>query len=141
LPKRPYWLHVGSPIGPVALPAAGAHVFAKTNRRFGGDTVLPAKGTINYTNKSTESPHFLVLQHVKESTTRKQVVQFAQNPQGQPTWALPGTADVDILTLNSTMNFHVNLPRGKYAEMCFFPDPKTGMDHASMGMVRMVHLK
>jgi len=25
--------------------------------------------------------------------------------------------------------------------MCFFPDLKTGMPHAAMGMVRIVHLK
>jgi hypothetical protein len=32
------------------------------------------------------------------------------------------------------------LPAGDYAEMCFFPDLKTGMPHAMMGMVRIVHL-
>jgi hypothetical protein len=39
------------------------------------------------------------------------------------------------------MNFHIHLPPGTYAVMCFFPDPKTGDPHAFMGMVRIVHLK
>jgi hypothetical protein len=32
------------------------------------------------------------------------------------------------------------LPAGDYAEVCFFPDLETGMPHAFMGMVRIVHL-
>ena len=140
LPKRPNFINVTSPVGPQTLPAADGNVVAKTNRRFGGDRVLPANGTINFTNESTESPHFLELAHVKEGTTRKQVIN-ALNSNQRPSFALPGGADVDILTTGQSMNFHVNLPAGEYVQMCFFPDPKTGMPHALMGMVRIVHLK
>jgi hypothetical protein len=33
------------------------------------------------------------------------------------------------------------LPKGEYVEVCFFPDPKTGMPHAYMGMIGTVTLK
>jgi hypothetical protein len=140
LPKRPHFLTVTSPVGPQTLPAADGNVVAQTNRRFGGDRTLPAKGTINFTNESTESPHFLELQHVKKGTTRKEVIN-AVSSNSRPTFILPGENDVDILTTGQSMNFHVNLPAGTYAMLCFFPDPKTGMPHAAMGMVRIVHLK
>jgi hypothetical protein len=140
VPRRPHWLTVGSPAGPQTLPAADGHVVAMTNRRFSGDRVLPAKGTINFTNKSTESPHFLILMHVQEGTTRKQVINSFQSNK-PPTFILRGEFDTDALTTGQSMNIHVNLPPGEYVQMCFFPDPKTGMPHALMGMVRVVHLK
>jgi hypothetical protein len=140
LPKRPNFITVTSPSGPQTLPAADGNVVAKTNRRFSGDRVLPAKGTINFTNESTESPHFLELAHVKQGTTRKQVINSFQS-NGRPDFVLPGLMDTDILTTGQSMNYHVNLPPGEYVQMCFFPDPKTGMPHALMGMVRIVHLK
>jgi len=139
VPSNPHWLTVTAPEGPQTLPAADANVIAKTNRRWGGDATLPAKGTINFTNESTESPHFLDLQRVKPGTTRKEVIQAFQSNGPGP--FLNGTAGTDALTLGQSMNVHVHLPAGTYAEMCFFPDPKTGMPHAFMGMVRIVHLK
>lgn len=140
VPRSPHWLTVTAPVGPQTLPAADANVVAKTTRRFGGDTTLPAKGTINFTNKSTESPHFLNLQQVKPGTTRKQVIEALQGNGGPPPF-LDGVAGTDALTTGQSMNVHVHLPAGTYAEMCFFPDPKTGMPHAFMGMVRIVKLK
>ena len=139
-PKNPHWLAVTAPSGPQTLPAAGGNVVAMTNRRFSGNTTLPANGTINFTNHSTESPHFLALQQVKPGTTRKQVIEALQSNSG-PGPFLSGVAGTDFLSNGSTMNVHVHLPAGTYAEMCFFPDPKTGMPHALMGMVRIVKLK
>jgi hypothetical protein len=139
LPKRPQFLHVGSPVGPQTLPTTDATVIAKTDRRFGGDTVLPANGNITFKNESSESPHFLSLQQVKNGTTRKQVIEALQSNGPGP--FLRNEQDVDVVSGGQAMNVHVNLPKGTYAEMCFFPDPKTGMPHALMGMVRIVHLK
>lgn len=140
VPNSPHKLTVTAPAGYQGLPPADGFVVAQTNRRFSGSSVLPANGTIRFTNRSTESPHFLVLSHVKEGTTRKQVIAALQS-NGQPSFALPGEFDTDALTLGQSMDFHVNLPAGEYVQMCFFPDPQTGMPHAFMGMVRIVHLK
>ena len=140
IPRRPVFLTVTAASGPQQLAPVEARVIAKTNRRFDGARVLPSDGDIRFINLSTESPHFLELQHVTESTTRKDVINsFSSN--GQPSFLLPGTQDIDVLTSNQRMNVHLHLPPGKYAEMCFFPDPKTGEPHALMGMVRMVHVR
>ena len=140
IPRRPVFLTVTSASGPQQLAPVEARVIAKTNRRFDGKRVLPADGDIRFINLSTESPHFLELQHVKEGTTRKDVINsFSSN--SRPDFLLNGTQDIDVLTSDQRMNVHLHLPPGKYAEMCFFPDPKTGEPHALMGMVRIVHVR
>ena len=140
LPKQKTVLNVGSAVGPQSLPTADAKVVAKTSRRFGGDDVLPANGIIRFKNASTESPHFLFMQHVKEGTTRKQVIDSLQSD-GQPDFVRKGTAGSDAISEGHSMNLSVNVPAGEYALMCFFPDPKDGTPHAFMGMVKIVHLK
>jgi hypothetical protein len=140
MPKRAVHLTVTAPQGMQTLPDTSARVVAKTNRRFGGDDVLPATGNITFINRSTESPHFLVLQHVKEGTTRKQVIRSFSSDT-RPTFVLRGDQESDVLTTDRRLNLHLHLPPGQYAQMCFFPDPKTGDPHAFMGMVRMVHLR
>jgi len=139
-PRHPHRLTIGAPAGPQTLPATTAKVVAQTNRRFSGSTVLPAHGDVMFKNVSTESPHLLVLLHVKDGTTRKQVINGLEG-NGPPNFTLPGEQDFEVLTTGQQMEMHLNLPTGKYAELCFFPDPKTGMPHFAMGMVRMVHVK
>jgi len=139
-PRHPVKLTVTSPEGAQTLPKADAKVVATTERRWRGDTVLPAHGNVKFVNKSTESPHFVDLEHVKAGTTRKQVIDsFSSN--ARPDFALPGSQETDVITGGHKMILHTHLPPGDYALMCFFPDPKTGMPHAFMGMVRIVHLK
>ncbi|MBV9292649.1 MAG: hypothetical protein JO222_09380 [Frankiales bacterium] len=139
LPKRPVTLTVTAPVGPQTL-AKAPTVIAKTNRRFAGPKVLPRKGIIGFRNNSTESPHFLILQHIKEGTTKKQIRQGLQS-NSQPSWLLPESTETDVVSHGNEIRIHVNLPKGEYVEMCFFPDPQTGMPHALMGMFRIVHLK
>lgn len=140
LPNRPKLLTTTAAAGPQTLPTSSATVVAMTNKRFGGDNVLPANGTITFENKSTESPHFLILQQVKDGTTRKQVIAALQSHSG-PGPFLRHEQAADVMSNGHAMNMHVQLPAGTYAEMCFFPDPQTGMPHALMGMVRIVTLK
>jgi hypothetical protein len=142
LPQRPRIVHVSAnPTGVAApAPASQATVTMQTNKRFGGSRTLPATGTITVTNQSTESPHFLLLQHVKNGTTRKQVERGLRS-NGQPGFVLPGVGGTDALGMGKSETLRYSLPKGEYAEMCFFPDPKTGLPHAFMGMIRIVHLK
>ena len=140
LPKRPQFVHVTAPVGAQTLPTTDATIVAQTNRRWGGDSVLPANGDVTFQNVSTESPHFLVLNQVKPGTTRKQVIRALQSNSG-PGPFLSHEQDSDLISGGQAMVVHLHLPAGTYAEMCFFPDPKTGMPHALMGMVRIVKLK
>lgn len=131
-------LHVTAKAGSRTAPAVSAVQRAITAKRFRGTTHLPANGTIEFKNDSTNSPHFMFLQHVKKGTTRKQVIKsFKSNGPGPE---LPGAAGTDVVFMGHAMTLSYNLPPGDYAEMCFFPDLKTGMPHAFMGMVRIVHL-
>lgn len=135
-------LTVTPKVGNRATPKTTASVRAITAKRFRGSLTLPASGTIKFTNTSTTSPHFLVLQHVKEGTTRKQVITSANsNSNGPPPFAMTGDAAIDVVSMGRSMTLSYKLPAGEYAEMCYFPDLQTGMPHAAMGMVRIVHLQ
>jgi hypothetical protein len=140
VPKQKTALTVTKASGPQTLPKPDAHVVGKTNKRFGGDSTLPAQGVVKFTDVSTESPHLMFLQHVKKGTTRKQVIESFQSNK-KPDWVLKGFTGTDFVMTNHSQNLELNLPAGSYAMMCFFPDPKTGQFHAAMGMVRMVQLK
>ncbi|HVT64854.1 MAG TPA: hypothetical protein VHD81_06860 [Mycobacteriales bacterium] len=131
-------LHVSPRAGSRIAPAVSAHVTAVTAKRFRGSKNLPASGTIEFTNKSTNSPHFLFLQHVKKGTTRKQVIKGFQGKPPGP--FLRDAVGTDVVHMGKSQTLTYTLPAGDYAEVCFFPDLKTGMPHAFMGMVRIVHL-
>ena len=139
VPRRPVHLTVTAPAGPQTLPATSATIVAHEDRRWGGATTLPSHGNIKFANHADLSPHFVVLAHVKDGTTRKQVIDSFSSP-NPPDFVLPGEQDSDIVSPGHAMSLHLQLPAGRYALMCFFPDPQTGMPHAFMGMVRMVTL-
>ncbi|HET7311526.1 MAG TPA: hypothetical protein VFJ17_09390 [Mycobacteriales bacterium] len=139
VPRRPVRLTVTAPAGPQTLPATSATVVAREDRRWGGATTLPSHGNIKFANHADVSPHFVVLQHVKDGTTRKQVIDSFSSP-NPPDFVLPGDQSSDIVSPGHAMAMHLQLPPGTYALMCFFPDPQTGMPHAFMGMVRIVTL-
>jgi hypothetical protein len=147
LPAQPHHLKVTAPAGAQTLPKTAATITAKTDRRFGGATQLPTSGNLTFKNISTESPstpHMLILQHVKQGTTRRQVIAYAQsNSQQPPSWALRAGTGTDLLGEGQSMTLHYSLPKGEYAVMCFMPDPQPanhGEDHAAMGMVRMIQI-
>jgi len=121
-----------------------ATVSMRNSARFGGASTLPAKGTIRIRNNATDSPHFLMLQHVADGTTRAAVVEYfatAGPDTPPPSFMLPGGLQTGSLSTNHWQTVKYSLPKGTYVEMCFFPDPKTGMPHAMMGMVRIVTIK
>jgi hypothetical protein len=138
----PVKLHVTAKAGTRATPAATARVRSINAERFRGSATLPASGTIEFTNDATNSPHFLNLLRVKAGTTRKDVVKALQcgGPDCAPPPFLRDSVGTDVLDPGKSQTLTYTLPAGDYAEMCFFPDLKTGMPHAMMGMVRIVHL-
>jgi len=142
LPSQPKTLHVTGPAVKRAKPKSSATVIATSAKRFAGAKTLPAHGTITFKNTSTNSPHFLDLLHVKQGTTRKQVLNYLQSgSQAQPPFALQGQAGTDVLGEGKSMTMTYKVPKGEYVELCFFPDLQTGMPHALMGMIRVVQLR
>jgi hypothetical protein len=142
LPTQAKKLTVSGPKAKRAKPASSATVIATSAKRFAGATNLPARGSITFKNDSTNSPHFLDLLHVKQGTTRKQVINYLNSgSQAAPPFALNGQAGTDVLGEGQSQTLSYKLHKGEYIELCFFPDLQTGIPHALMGMVRVVHLK
>jgi hypothetical protein len=145
LGKYPHKLTVTGPVAQRAVPDSSGTIKATSAKRFAGAKVLAARGIITYKNVSSgsnASPHFLVLQHVAKGTTRKDVEKaFMSNSNSQPPWVRKGSKEIDVISPGQSMTFNVNLPKGQYAELCFFPDLQTGIPHAFMGMIGIITLK
>ena len=101
---------------------------------------LPASGTVKFANQA-DQPHFLVLQHVKSSTTNKQVRKFIDGGlQGNPSFGLKANIDAGVVSPGKSQLLTYDLPAGKYVVMCFWPDYFTGQPHVLMGMWKLVTL-
>ena len=100
----------------------------------------PPQGWMRTTNNAKE-PHFVVLDHVKKSTT---------DPGGSWTasWAGPADfqakdgAEIDtgVISPGHTFVWNYDLPKGKYLALCFWPSKVDGTPHALMGMFKLFHL-
>jgi hypothetical protein len=95
---------------------------------------------VKFANQA-DQPHFLALQHVKDSTTNAKVRKFINSGgQGNPPWVLKGSADSGVLSPGKSQLLNYDLKPGKYLVACFWPDYFTGMPHAFMGMWKLVTL-
>ena len=107
----------------------------------GGARTLPRSGWTLFRDHA-DQPHFLVIQHVKDSTTAKDIRAYQKSGgQSAPTWAAQGETDAGVISPDTQILFHYHLPAGKYVITCFWPDAKTGMEHFAMGMWKLVTLK
>jgi hypothetical protein len=131
-------LHVTASATRRPAPSADVVQKATNKKRFHGPTNLPASGSVKFDNAATNSPHQMFLQHVKTGTTRKQMIKALESNGPGPFRA--GGVGVDVANPGHSVTVDYTLPAGDYAELCFFPDLQTGMPHAFMGMVRIVHL-
>lgn len=128
------------------VPDINARVIAKDMARWGGSKEFRKRGTLLFKNDATDSPHFMMLQHVAAGTTRGDVLQWLQcvpSPEDPcaPTFFRDGTLESEVLSPGKSQTVNYDLPRGTYVELCFYPDHMTGAPHAAMGMVRIVKLK
>lgn len=101
-------------------------------------STIPHQGWTLLTNKA-DQPHFLVFQHIKKGVTRAQL-QRAFRSNSQPSFLLPGETSSGVLSQGQHQGLYYNLPPGRYVVACFWPDFRTGMNHASMGMFRQITL-
>lgn len=99
------------------------------------------KGWVKVANRS-DQPHFIEFQAVKKGTSRAQVLKFLRSGgHGQPSFAMRAHTSFGVISPNRHAAWKLDLPKGRYALMCFWPDRMSGMPHAFMGMVDMVNLK
>jgi hypothetical protein len=127
------------------LPAAAGWINMATgpggSNQFKSPANDPHRGWIRTTNNAHE-PHFVVLQHVKESTTKKDVNDFiaSGDPNSQPPWALRVSRDTNVISPGHNFVWKLRAPTGKYLVTCFWPSKVTGMPHFFMGMFKLLHL-
>jgi hypothetical protein len=121
-----------------SMPASDGYINAASGPHGAGNVFKPgkhnaAKGWMSTTNKAKE-PHFVVLQHVKKGTTKRQVLHaFTGNT--PPTIFLKGSTDTGVISPHHTFVWSYGLPKGRYAVTCFWPSKVNGMPHALMGMI------
>ena len=127
------------------LPSAESWINMATgpggSNQFRSPANVPHKGWIRTTNNAHE-PHFVVLQKVKESTTKKDVNDFiaSGNFNSQPSWALRTSRETNIISPGHNFVWKLRAPTGKYVVACFWPSKTTGMPHFFMGMYKLLHL-
>ena len=122
-------------------PAFASHgTYTAYSYGWGVSSHLPASGYVKFVNHA-DQPHFLVIQHVKSTTTNAMVRKYvASGAQSNPPWGLKESAEAGVVSPNHAQLVRYNLPAGKYLVMCFWPDYFKGMPHFMMGMWRLVIL-
>jgi hypothetical protein len=116
----------------------GGTISTKNNRFHTGS--LPHSGWVRFHNNAQE-PHFLVIQHVKASTTRRQVRRYVRSGSNkQPPWGLPQNVSAGVVSPGHHIDYRYSMPAGKYLLACFWPSKDSGMPHFSMGMWKLIHL-
>jgi len=104
-------------------------------------STIPASGRL-YLKNQADQPHFLEMQHVKQSVTPRMVKRaLSPTAHGNPPWVLPGSTGSGVLSPKFGQMLRYDLPPGKYLIACFWPDRFTGMPHAFMGMWKLIELK
>jgi hypothetical protein len=122
------------------VPTHGRLITAYTYGFVTHPATLPHAGWLQFRNRA-DQPHFVEFQHVKPGTTNAQVRRAFKHPsQGQPSFALPGSYGFGVLTQGQSSAQYINLRPGKYLIACFWPDFRTGMPHAFMGMWKLLNL-
>lgn len=110
--------------------------FIATDFDFAGpDTIAPGFTTIRMVNKGPQE-HHLILARLAEGKTLDTLMAFFQKtPNDVPPFATwRGAANV-VLAGDSTGST-VDLAEGRYALLCFIPDPADGAPHVVKGMTR-----
>lgn len=104
------------------------------------DLALPRAGWVKFHNNAQE-PHMLVLQHVKQSTTKQDVRDYAAaGSNKRPSWGLSDAIGAGVVSPGTTQVVHYSLPAGKYLIACFWPSKDTGMPHFNMGMWKLIEM-
>lgn len=130
-------------VGSLGTPGTAPHSGRYTAFTFGWGVSrhLPASGTVKFVNQA-DQPHFLVLQHVKSSTTNRQVRKFVNGGlRTEPKWGLRESIDAGVVSPGKSQLLTYDLPPGKYLVACFWPDYFTGAPHVMMGMWKLVTLR
>lgn len=123
---------------PPAPPAAEPPVvtFVATDFAFQGpDTIAPGYTTIRMVNQGPQEHHLILAQLAEGKTLDSLMAFFQANPAGEPPFVTWRGAANSVIAGDSTGGT-VDLPAGRYALLCFIPDPADRVPHLVKGMAR-----
>jgi hypothetical protein len=131
---------VSPPPSTAAAPQATAQV-----RLFDFGFTIPqlrsGQQTLQLTNQGPQ-PHELDLVKIPDDVTPDQVAAAIQNEdQGPPPFDIQQVPGMQAFDAGQSTWLSLNLAPGQYVAMCHVPDPATGKDHASLGMVSVFRVQ
>ena len=111
-------------------------------------TLVAGDNVIRLDNKGAQ-PHFLILLKGPDGMTKDQIkltveADMSGTPVAgglDPNKDLMPVVETPSQSKGTTTWFSAKLDAGTYAGLCFFPDEKTGMPHAAMGMYNVFTVK
>jgi hypothetical protein len=126
-----------------ALPSQTGFVNAVTSANASGNDFKAGKhnaasGWMSTTNKARE-PHFVELQQVKKGTTDADISALFQGGP-DPSVKNGGSTGTGVISPGHRFLWRYDLPRGRYAALCFWPGKADAMPHAVMGMHTVFNL-
>jgi hypothetical protein len=98
-----------------------------------------ASGWMSTTNKALE-PHFVDLAQVKKGTTDADISHAFDGTGPDPTVKGGGKSSTGLISPGHRFLWSYDLPKGRYAALCFWPSKTDGMPHALMGMHAVFNL-
>ncbi len=120
---------------PEASAAIGLGDFA-----FTVDESLPAGAQVIEVTNNGAQPHESVLMKLNEGATAAEVAAaFAPGASGPPP-AMP-VGGVAPIAPGAAQRFPADLSAGRYALLCFLPDPESGKPHVELGMMAEFDVK
>jgi hypothetical protein len=100
---------------------------------FGVEGELTAGSHVVNMTDMGEQAHEAFLVRLNEGTSATEyLAAFSPEAQGPPPGALAG--GIGGIVPGTSQSFNISLVPGRYAFICAFPDPDTGMPHAAVGM-------
>ena len=98
-----------------------------------------ASGWMSTTNKALE-PHFVDIEQVKKGTKDSDLTALFEGTGPPPFVKNGGKADTGLISPGHRFLWAFDVPRGRYAALCFFPSKDDGQPHAVMGMHAVFNL-
>jgi len=121
---------------PAALPAVDVVALSLTEYDFTLSRPLTAGRHVIRVRNGGGQPHEVELFRLRPGHTAADVLAWVDGRQGEPP-AIP-IGGVNSLAPGLENDFSVELTRGNYALVCFFPDAGDGKPHFTHGMVKQI---
>ena len=118
-----------------ALPASDAELALQDFAFVGLETISAGPHVVKVTNNGPQAHEATIVKLAEGVEVADLIPMFSSTE--PPTGAPPFTSAGGVAGIKpgETVNMDVDLQPGKYAYLCFVPDPASGAPHAALGMV------